>query len=370
MIMMIYKKGDSNQPEYLGETALRGTIEGSKNFMSEVDKALKSFLEEALSEPVSDTGLRSMRSCGDYWSSFREREGAPEETRNINGLSEGVLSARESECFGASSLDWEKTKKVVMTNGDFGDELTVGIDVYDSGYIISNSATGTNMFGGSYRLYFKNLTKTKFVQNSRSCAMIFKDERALLKYLKEHKNSFAYMVSQYGYEFGFEKASCLWQHEAKADMLEAVYDILSEINEAAPAEPEPVKVKDNAFDEAVSRMKEMDLYDQIVKDFISDNKLYMSEFGGILYDLNEDAEEAVRRTSKYGLPYHVVRNQSSIGDMYAVLYVSNYQEEWGMEHLDPRTGIIFANVYNANYGDDEMGSIGIKKANGGLMRVA
>lgn len=125
------------------------------------------------------------------------------------------------------------------------------------------------------------------------------------------------------------------------------------------------------LDEAVSRMKEMKLYKTVIDDFVSDNKLYMSEFGGILCDLNEEAESAVRETERYGLPYHVVRSQSSFGDMYAVLFVSEHQDEWWAERCDPETGSVIAYVYNSTYTDNsELGSVGLRTAGGGLMRVA
>lgn len=41
-----------------------------------------------------------------------------------------------------------------------------------------------------------------------------------------------------------------------------------------------------------------------------------------------------------------------------------------MERYDKKTGYIFANVYNASMGHDEMGTIGIEPANGGLVRTA
>ena len=61
----------------------------------------------------------------------------------------------------------------------------------------------------------------------------------------------------------------------------------------------------------------------------------MSEFGGILYDLNEDAKTAVSAVKDRGdIPYAVCRSQTEIGDLYAVLFVSPDKNGWDFERPD------------------------------------
>ena len=56
--------------------------------------------------------------------------------------------------------------------------------------------------------------------------------------------------------------------------------------------------------------------------------------------------------------------------MFSVLYVSNHQEEWAMEHYNKREKYILANVWNADGKFSELGDIWVTAANGGLVRTA
>lgn len=103
--------------------------------------------------------------------------------------------------------------------------------------------------------------------------------------------------------------------------------------------------------------------------YIEKHESVYPKFGGILYNLNEDAKKAITIVQKDGnFPYHVVVSHTMIGDMYAVLYASQDSTEWDSERLSD--GSCLAYVYNATYPEcSEYGSIGIQSANGGIIRT-
>ena len=112
--------------------------------------------------------------------------------------------------------------------------------------------------------------------------------------------------------------------------------------------------------------------EQPVKEFEDEGKLNLSENGGLLYYLNEDEQKMVDDFEKEnnGLVYHVIKSRTSIGLMYALLYVSEYLEEWKMDMEDLEEGQALAYVVNMDMPDcSEFGTIGIKPSVGGLIRT-
>ncbi len=68
--------------------------------------------------------------------------------------------------------------------------------------------------------------------------------------------------------------------------------------------------------------------------------------------------------------YHVVYKNTDFGEMYNLLYVSNYKEEWENDRKDIENNMCYAYAYNATYPEDsEMGIIGIELNNGVLRRT-
>lgn len=366
MIIKLYKRGEGDIPEFIKEFELKGSPD-DKGSMSLIGANIQQVASEILGEHVESTGFTQFRSCGDFWSNFMVRDGVAKDLKNSSGWSESIISGGADNLQGDLSIEW--IGKTVTTKSGVTD-LQIGVNAYDTGYIINSSAKLTNILGGSIPAFFSKITSKNFKQGSRRDAKLFKDEKALLKYLKDKEDIFSFIHSKTDAIFGFEKKSSLWEHEPKDSVIDEIGEVLERINSSADSAPETKVFGEDMHDEAHIRMKEMDLYKPVRIDFLRSDKLYMSEFGGIIYDLNDEAEEAVRRTSEYGLPYHVIRTQHECGDMYAVLFVSKEKEEWEYERLDQKTGIMYANVYNASMGIDEMGTIGVKPANGGLVRTA
>lgn len=133
---------------------------------------------------------------------------------------------------------------------------------------------------------------------------------------------------------------------------------------------EELRTKQKA--QAVERMKKLGIMEQPVKEFEDEGKLNLSENGGLLYYLNEDEQKMVDDFEKEnnGLVYHVIKSRTTIGLMYALLYVSEYLEEWKMDMEDLEEGQVLAYVVNMDMPDcSEFGTIGIKPSVGGLIRT-
>lgn len=133
---------------------------------------------------------------------------------------------------------------------------------------------------------------------------------------------------------------------------------------------EELRAKQKA--QAVERMKKLGIMEQPVKEFEEEGKLNLSENGGLLYYLNDDEQKMVDDFEKEnnGLVYHVIKSRTTIGLMYALLYVSEYLEEWKMDMEDLGAGQALAYVVNMDMPDcSEFGTIGIKPSVGGLIRT-
>lgn len=125
--------------------------------------------------------------------------------------------------------------------------------------------------------------------------------------------------------------------------------------------------------EAIKRMKLLKLHENPIKEFEKDGKLNQSEHGGMLYWLDENQQEIVKKfeTEHNAVVYHVIHNYTDLGEMLALLYVSDSEEEWEYDIDDLKAGYPIAYVINL---DDEycseFGSIGVKPQFGGLIRTA
>ncbi len=125
--------------------------------------------------------------------------------------------------------------------------------------------------------------------------------------------------------------------------------------------------------EAIERMKMLKLYPNIIKEFEKDGIVNMSENGGFLYWLDSDQQAMVDEfeAKHNALVYHVIHSFTQFGELYALLYVSDDEDEWDYDKDDIKCGCALAYVKNIT--DDmcsEFGSIGIKPQYGGLVRTA
>ena len=124
--------------------------------------------------------------------------------------------------------------------------------------------------------------------------------------------------------------------------------------------------------EALNRMRMLDIYSPAIKEFEKENIINKSEHGGILYWLDENEQNIVKEfEEKYNaVVYHIIHNYTEFGELYSLLYVSEHKEEWDYDNDDLKHNI--ALVYVKNIDEDsfsEFGSIGIKSQFGGLVRT-
>lgn len=125
--------------------------------------------------------------------------------------------------------------------------------------------------------------------------------------------------------------------------------------------------------ETIERMRMLKLHGNVIKEFEKEGIINMSENGGFLYWLDSDQQEMVDNfeAEHNAVVYHVIHSHTQFGELYALLYVSDDEDEWGYDKDDIKCGRALAYVKNVT--DDwcsEFGSIGIKPQFGGLVRTA
>ena len=133
-----------------------------------------------------------------------------------------------------------------------------------------------------------------------------------------------------------------------------------------------VLTREMMVEEGVKRMKMLKMLPNPIRDFQKEGKLNLSEMGGYLYWLDEEQEKMVKdfeeRTGY--VVYHVIHDFTNIGEMYSLMYVSTYPEEWEYDHEDIKEGRAVCHVVNVDMPDcSESGSIGIRPSIGGVARV-
>lgn len=124
--------------------------------------------------------------------------------------------------------------------------------------------------------------------------------------------------------------------------------------------------------EAIARMKMLKLSPNIIREFDKEGIVNLSENGGILYWLTSEQQTMVDEfeAENNALVYHVIHDFTEFGELYSLLYVSKYDEEWEYDREDLKYGT--ALVYVKNVTDEicsEFGSIGIRPQFGGLVRT-
>ena len=125
--------------------------------------------------------------------------------------------------------------------------------------------------------------------------------------------------------------------------------------------------------EAIKRMKALDIIDSAINQFASDDIVMISEppMGG-LYWADEEEKEMIKKFEEEhnALVYIVVRAFTNFGRMDSMLFVSDYDEEWEMDNDDIKDGYALTYTVNHDMPDcSEMGSIAVKSMFGGLVRV-
>lgn len=295
------------------------------------------------------------------------------------GANSAIIGPRASKNI---HYDAEPVRVLYPGDGEVKElNLKLAITVYPEGYIINAGKTSYNIFGRPQEMYFSSIGKKHFKCTSAQGARVFKDLNSLIKYMENNKDVFHYMVTENSYNFSVEPACELFASsmyeipEKDKKHVERLSDLLDVINTLPETEDDEEVLEGEASqeeitNEAIRRLIRLGVMDTVIEKF-KNGELFMSEFGGILYDLNEDAKIAVSVVKDRGdIPYAVCRSQTEIGDLYAVLFVSPDKNGWDFERPD-REGNCFAYTYNASCPVfSEFGEIQITSANGGLVRTA
>ena len=124
--------------------------------------------------------------------------------------------------------------------------------------------------------------------------------------------------------------------------------------------------------EALDRMKMLNLFENAIRDFQQDNKVNMSECG-FLYWLDDEQKQYVSEfeTEHDALVYHVIHNYTEFGELLTFFYVSDQEEEWKYDRADLKDGYACAYVKNLDEeAFSEFGSVAFKEQFGGLVRTA
>lgn len=134
-------------------------------------------------------------------------------------------------------------------------------------------------------------------------------------------------------------------------------------------------LKETKKAEAVKRMKALDLYSPYIKAFKDRDEIFMSEMTGGVYEFGANTELVAKvkefEVEHNALVYHIIHTLTEFGELYTFLYVSDYEEEWGMDNEDIKAG--YALVYVWNKDDEwcsEFGSVGVRGLFGGIVRVS
>ena len=335
------------------------------------------------------------------WISRFDREqaseifGVPIRTLNVAEYTEGdgfittyrVFKGRSKDTFYRNSFqidgrvnpETKITQKnpVLLADGTEAD-FSAGFDFYPEGYILSTGTTGVSMFGSSFGQYVAAMSARKIKYGKRNAAKVFPTLKKLKETLLQKEDFLHFFAEKNGFHYSFEPVNDFFAaEEAKTEenpkrksshdaLRTEIQEILNRINQVEETESDSGSFLPGATpeEEAVNRMKELGLMNDVIRKF-QKGELLVSETGGILYNPDENAQDAIEDTKQYGLPYHVIRS----GEMYSVLYVSNHPDEWEMEHYNRREHYITANVWNADGQFSELGDIWAVPANGGLVRT-
>lgn len=126
--------------------------------------------------------------------------------------------------------------------------------------------------------------------------------------------------------------------------------------------------------EALERMKLLGIFPEAINQFKKSGQVMNSEPPyGALYWIDDGLAESVREfEEKYSaLVYLVVHSYAEFGEMYSLLYVSDYEEEWELDRQDIADGFAMTYTINLDNPDfSEFGSIWFDKRSGGLVRIS
>ena len=122
-------------------------------------------------------------------------------------------------------------------------------------------------------------------------------------------------------------------------------------------------------DEAIERMKLLQLHKNTIEDFKQSNKLNRSENAGTLYWLTDEEKKLVNDFEKENagtMVYHIIKTiTQDLEIVYDLLYVTEDIEDWSIDRKYLQDDLVLSYTITEN---SESGFIKIKKLNGGIIR--
>lgn len=290
--------------------------------------------------------------------------------------SDTCFTGGNSLTYGCVSLTRDESRHgyISVTNGEKREETDTKAEytIAPYGYVIATGKTVVNMFGHEHKSYLNKITSKNVKSGSVQGAKIFDSIKKAMKYLTDKEDAFFYMATNYGWMPQIERVSSLMdQVKDQTELESSNKQLIGKFSDSVLDESETANYSGFGTQKEVAlcELKRLHVMNEVVARLQkSDNGLFISEFGGILYDMDENAWKAVEEVRKYGgYPYHVIRS----GSMYAVLYVPEDYKETSYFAYNVKDGLIGAYVYNASEPMfSEFGDIIVKPTNGGIARTA
>ena len=130
-----------------------------------------------------------------------------------------------------------------------------------------------------------------------------------------------------------------------------------------------ITMQEKQKDEAVMRMQQMELQEDIWLKFAEDGIVTLCE-NGQCYPISKELTEDIRRFEQEheATVFLAVRMSTMLGVLDALLFVGKYEEEWELEREDLEDGYAMTYTINRDYPDcSEMGSISFSVNDDGVI---
>lgn len=126
-------------------------------------------------------------------------------------------------------------------------------------------------------------------------------------------------------------------------------------------------------EEAIKRLKEMDIIPEAIRQFEDDDYVNVSEnpYGALYWADDEQKKLIAEFEEEYNaLVYLCNYCVTEFGRLLSLFYVSDYKEEWEMDNADLNDGYACVYCINLDCPDfSEFGSIAFKPIFGGVKRI-
>ena len=328
--------------------------------------------------PVIDAGIRSFSRKGLIISNDAEITGGSDFCHTGNNsmvIGPGAGKSSQNREPGLVEVYQSNQRKVAP--------IRLTVTSYPEGYVLNTGKVSADIFGTRKEMFLASIGSRNAKFSQLGNAHIFPTLRQLLQYVKKHRKAFEYLVITHGYCFHVQPTCRLFAEDMESipvkdkAVLPELDDLLEEINAAEASDlEEDASLSGQATTEemkleAIKRLRNLGVMKTVENGFRENSKVYMSEFGGILYDLNADAQKSILKMGRFAdrLAYAVICSHFEYGDLYTVLYVGRDKETWQSERPD-RDGYCRAYVYNVDEPYlSEFGTGQVQGANGGIIRL-